>query len=249
MRHVYDELAKKKLAPGSPFQNCFDAFEPHNRSSLAEQVEGVWKVWSINFAERPGLPGDDALFDSAHPKRRRSQFDYLLYLLDWMVDHATHAPRVANQPADFDIPDWARVLLEPLGIVTGDVFRSIEGLLRLTRKFTAWIGEDFARHTDLHFRLLYHLLSAIHAELGKGLADEMNRSDDVRHAILFLDYGLAVTKGLVADDVVRQGFDVIEQYDVSGWLTRHGCKYPSLAHGDRAIRFLFRLPAWRSLQA
>src|SRR5262249_31851660 len=67
MRHVYQELAEKKLAPDSPFQNCFDGFEPHQRSTLSERVGDGWKLWSQTFSDVDGLPGDDSLFDSKRP--------------------------------------------------------------------------------------------------------------------------------------------------------------------------------------
>jgi hypothetical protein len=56
MRKVYQEQSEKNLAPDSPLQNCFDAFQPHDRISLVSQT-GI--TWTTNFAVHDGLPGDD----------------------------------------------------------------------------------------------------------------------------------------------------------------------------------------------
>ncbi|HTS26371.1 MAG TPA: NAD(P)-binding protein [Bryobacteraceae bacterium] len=229
MRHVYRELAERKLAPDSPFQECFDAFEPHSRSTLAEPVGNEWKLWSLSFPPAKGLPGDDCLFDSKHPVQPPQPFDYVLFLMDWMVKHSDDHQRIGEQPADFDLPEWAKLLLEPLGLLAGASCRAIGDLLRLAHRFSAWISSDVSRYTDLHFKVLHHLLSAIHAELGKGLEDAMEHLDELRRALVSLDFILTLAKGLIGDDVVRRGFQVIDQYDFVEWLARHGSKFPNSA--------------------
>ena len=79
MRKVYQELSEKNLAPDSPLQNCFDAFQPHDRISLVSQ-SGI--IWTTEFAVHSGLPGDD--FDENLPTQDgpTAPAEYVMALLE-----------------------------------------------------------------------------------------------------------------------------------------------------------------------
>src|SRR5690348_11314329 len=79
MRKVYEELSENNLAPGSPLQSCFDAFQPHDRISLVSQ-SGI--TWTTNFAVHSGLPGDDFDPNLAAEGEPPEPAQYILYLLD-----------------------------------------------------------------------------------------------------------------------------------------------------------------------
>src|SRR5262249_39979762 len=160
--------------------------------------------------------------DSKRPMQPPLPFDYVLYLMDWMVKRSDEDQRIGEQPADYDLPEWAKLLLKPMGLLAGASFCAVGGLLRLAHRLASRLGSEIERHTDLYFQLLHHLLSTVHDRLGKGLEDAMERSDDLRHLVVLLDFGLTYAKGIIADDVVRLGFAGIDQYDIAQWMARHG---------------------------
>ena len=78
----------------------------------------------------------------------------------------------------------------------------------------------------------FQLLQVFARELAEALEAEGSAAADpvtLRRLRPALDLAAAAAKGMVADQVLTQGFDPLDQWEFSEWLTRHGASVESLS--------------------
>jgi uncharacterized protein with NAD-binding domain and iron-sulfur cluster len=221
MQQAYAELNRPA---GSPLAAWTDAFKPQHYVCLAELIEATWRVWPIETPELPGTPGT--------PRAPEGIEAAMAELLDWQrswleswaktyVEHAGQAFRMGahHESRLHDLLAAARAGLT--------AFEDVGDPLVVARK-----ARDLA-HVAAHtpeaadwpsvLALLQHLQQALH-DVAVPFGNPDTWGDDWRRLYMAMDLSLAVGIGMLVDDVVSKGFEVINHIDFRVWLARHGAQ-------------------------
>ncbi len=206
MRRCYEELPERKYAPADRDPLLW-GFEPQDDLVLEERVGEQWRHHPLTFPrnnERPGS-GDRVELDAA---------DYVTMILRWMA--------------------WllwsSSDLLDELGDAATGLFDLMEELVGLTQPHSAseltsppdhigirWL-ERFGPIADVVLAPVDHLMDG----LWKRLRPVLGTRDEARRLFTAIDFGAAVVRGMLRDDVGGRGFDVLEDEEFGDWLHRHG---------------------------
>lgn len=195
MRAVYGELR----------QDWTDAFKEHSFISFMEEIDGRNVVWNVDAPRSPGLPGDGS--------RMMSPGTMLLALLPWVLYLASSASTGLDQTAEASdgVPSVIAEIVER----QRHAFLSWEDGLRLIQELGRGTGKDstFVSGIDQTRELLRTWLVRRCAQ---------RRDHATRRLLILVDLMLTYARGMIVDDVLQKGFDVIDDHDFRAWLTRHG---------------------------
>lgn len=219
IRIAYDELNRQNLTPGSPFTDFTKAFTKQSTASMMDG-DDVWSFWFPQSDEAPGMTVDQ--------QELRTPWDDVLSLLHWLAgrwEEVVHRgmlaiPRTALQ-------DGIRARLHSL---LSAVHSELEALSPL--HLAVALAEKLPRDGGWHGNggeLLIHLLESARDLIGKALAKAVEHTKYLRRLFILVDASLATVRGMIADGVLLQGYDVINQYDLCEWMRRHGCQSPEVA--------------------
>ena len=216
---------------------------------LEEHVNGEWIGWAIDLPEDPD---DDPAADPTTGGELPAPGEYLRLIIDAMIRRAeqvkwdleseveSHAAVTAGgwlaraeQVLDrSEVAAIAPVLLAA-GIFTDRGVVSVarhaaKPLLRAAHDLAAALPADPRLHSRAHLALIAFLVrdgvATAHAVLGLHAADhEARRLDDL------LSLAGATVVGLIDDDVLKQGFEAINDVDWTVWMGRHGARPEALA--------------------
>jgi uncharacterized protein with NAD-binding domain and iron-sulfur cluster len=214
IRQVYDECARRNLAPASPFRTWQDAFVRQDYAANMEQTPAGWAPWTIHFPPNDTLPGEPALFDRQQPPP--SPWDLFVIGLEWLARRMEELEALAgSHPPPFHL----LALLERIAIgAERPASELLHALLERLRTL-AWPIEEILTPLRL---VLDHILTRVLADIEPRLDGEPL----LRHAFYLVDAGAAMARGLIADDVIGKGFSAIESDDLIAWLRKHGCRRP-----------------------
>jgi uncharacterized protein with NAD-binding domain and iron-sulfur cluster len=200
----------------------FDAaFKPFNNIVLSEQVNGRWIPWQIQPPGNSAVPGEGGLY--------LSPWDYLCMGLGWLKTLFEDAAQRRNSPLlknlrHDELPQ--QVQREFAGRVPPSAAPTTH--LHHLSHFVQGLPKDLGKHNPAVHAALLCLLDGARSELHTA-AGELERSDDLgRRLFNMLDLGLAAVKGAIVDGVILEGFDVIDDYEISEWLGKHGAHPQSL---------------------
>jgi uncharacterized protein with NAD-binding domain and iron-sulfur cluster len=213
MREAYAKLDRPQ---GMPLRTWDEAFKPHRLVCLTEAIDEAWRVWSILTPLLPGEPGtprDEANITSA----LASLIDQIrIWAEAW--NRSAQRPLVmeGNAPEALSFSD-TRPPTDDAPAVAAHA-RDLASLDAQTR-VNAHVGSVLS--------LLEWLQAALH-EAGAWLQRAGWWSDDVRRLYLCMDLALAAAIGMLADDVVGQGFEVINNVDFCRWLAANGAQPASV---------------------
>ncbi|GFZ93396.1 NAD(P)-binding protein [Dyella caseinilytica] len=221
MQQAYAELDRPV---GSPLATWTDAFKPQHYVCLAELIEASWRVWPIETPELPGIPGT--------PRVQEGVEAAIAELLDWQRSwleswakayffHAGKAFRIGTQHESRlrDLLAAARAGLTAYEDV-GDplvVARKARDLAHAAAKTPAMADWPSV------LTLLQHLQQALH-DVAAPFGNPDAWSDDWRRLYMAMDLSLAVGIGMLVDDVVSKGFEVINNAEFRVWLAQHGAQ-------------------------
>jgi uncharacterized protein with NAD-binding domain and iron-sulfur cluster len=186
-----------KRSPGTPLASWDEAFRPQDYIALAESVGQRWVPWQLVLPRRPGEPGTGS--DPVAPWQMA--LEAVAWLRRWHSELRAAAPQVAGP----------------------DAGAPFDALLALAHALPA----DPRDHTDRDKELLGRALQRAERKLREPGAVAAGVDDKARRALISLNIGVTVFKGLLADDVFTRGFDMINDEDLRSWLARHG--------GDQAL--------------
>ena len=177
-----------------PIRTWDQAFFPHSDIVLYDFYGGHWSDWPITIPRLPGSPGT--------PRLETGLRELFKKILEWMRD-LIHLPR--QEPAlEKLITGWVENGL------AHDLHAAIEKL------------EDLERDGLEYFESILGDLERFGQRL-EGLAhDYIEAHHDLRRVWMLLDLGLAVTRGLIKDGVLWNGFHAMSGLDFREWLHKHG---------------------------
>ncbi len=223
MRECYDELGRP---PDRPLSTALGgenaAFKPHDVITVMEKVNGQWQPWHLRFPHYP---------DQQPGLRRRQpsawqQFKDLTAFLDERFERnrqRLHPEGTGALASDQTLPDHVKESIHNTrdDLEAEDVQRRGESLLKVAHrieKSKAQTRRQRCRRLRSIRWLLEHFVGTLDAMLGSS-----DLSDDARHFRIVMKLGIKIALGMVRDGVLKYGYDVIDRYDFTEWLQRHGC--------------------------
>lgn len=178
--------------PGTPLASWDQAFRPHDYIALAELVGADWRPWQLVLPRRPGDLGNGS--DQVTPWQMA--IEAITWLRRWHSELRAMAPqlRAPETGAPFD------------------------ALLALAHALPG----DARDHADRDHELLARALQRVERRVREPVYTTVIANDQARRALIGLNIGITVVKGMLADGVFTRGFDVINGEDLRTWLIRHG---------------------------
>ena len=204
---------------GGVFPSFDAAFKPFNNIVLAEHVDGAWIPWHLRPPGNDAVPGEGGLF--------LTPWDYVCMGLGWLktfFDDAAQSHSALGSRPHALLPDWVQHAFAELIPAHDTPASHLHHLLR----FAHGLPKDVRRHPDTAHRVLQFLLDSAVGELHSAQEHYAAGGDMARRLFNMLDLGLAAIKGMIVDQVLVEGFDVIDQYEISQWLALHGAHPQSL---------------------
>ncbi len=233
MQTAYRECLDKKLSPGSPFSSWKDAFKGQDLLSAMEYIDDEWKRWDMDFSVRPGEPGVG--------EATLGPWDYVKLMLAWMkeqVDKEHHPIRQLLHAVGDGIhlvAEETRTIITEVGawfehreVHVATSFPQVGPHrpapdLHAANDLAQRMHEDPKEQSPEHQAALLTLVRSFHVRLNKHY-EEYEYPDRCRREWILFDLATSAIRGLLADDVIGRGFDVIDKYDGREWLGLHGCR-------------------------
>ncbi len=231
MQKVYSDLNRPSNMPLAKFD---DAFKPHSFIALTEHVEDQWKTWGIEFPIIPGNPADGDLDPSF--------WDLIKLVYYWLKEftsqlitvrkniqaaskpkvkheswwaHIVHEVKEEIDELKEDIEDWGEDIQQTYHAVSS----FIDKVSHKERKDEdPKIIEKHARHQTAFTGFIEWIKDWLEEEF----VELLDENDELRRLFIGADLAITSIKGIIADDVYRNGFGYLNQWDFREWLTSHG---------------------------
>ncbi|MBV9747659.1 MAG: NAD(P)-binding protein [Acetobacteraceae bacterium] len=219
-RLMNDAYEHRPPRPGSPIQTVQQAFLPESHVMLAEQRDDAWLPWPIYFAPQPGWPGDGSTPAPPDPAA------YLSYVLDWLRQKVAQLPLPLRLTLPvLAIPAAIRALTPappPAGATPA------ERLLHQAHTISLLASAGAVAPPNAGDALNW-LLSTFRAQLDALLGVLGEGSTELRRLFIVLDLLCSVALSIVAEGVLEHGFAVLDRYELTELLRKHGASAETLA--------------------
>lgn len=214
MRDCYDQLNATGLrSPDAPLGTLDKAFTGLNRFLLAEMIEtdGVKQLhpWLLEFPandEKPGtgglLPTPFAYFQMA-VEAITNMIEKILQELGHDIPHAL--------PPRFGGP------LRALGVAEKQA-----SPLHHLREMARALPDNAFDHTDSQTEALHDLTRHAQSWFDDQAFPEGKLSDEARRLKYLISLSLAFFRGTIDNGLFRNGFDAIDNWEISDWLLHYG---------------------------
>lgn len=195
-----DLYAELGRRPDQPLATFEEAFLPSNLTMLWEWQNDHLKPWPVRTPSNAIPPTDGSSY-----KGVGTAIEAILNEIAGMLGQAEGIPHVVGAGVKLFIDNAIKSLHEsPL---SEGASHPLVAEVRGARKLIAGAVETFA---------------AIAPKLA-------SKADDLRRALLTLDFYATLIIGTLVDDVAVRGFDGLDEENWSDWLTRHGLHADTLA--------------------
>lgn len=198
--------------PGSPLATWQEAFTGYDFICLEEEVNGQWLHWPFNISPNGLTPGD-----STPPPTIEG---YIIRIVDWLCQQQDQfyletTPAVkARIEADANSSDYSllRQKYSALVVDSGAAYSNAGNLLTSSASIAA---------NNKNYSLLKSILDDLIAWLEKIAGDIQNAETSLRRYFILADLGAVTIRGMIDDNIIENGFDVINNYDYRQWLGKH----------------------------
>ncbi len=232
IRDAYAEWNAKGYQPPPLWKDYTEAFLPRNYDVAMERMEKKWRPWVLLFPQscwQPGqdIPGLKAPLDMWDMVLRMLSMMLLAFLgAKWQTGLRGWLLRVVGR-----ILLWAAEHLGPNPIVRGLVRflgSRVGGPWLLPVLVLLGVAEHRAgdKARPRHHETVLNLLERFAAWFESDAKSKQKRADMARRLSVMLDVGVAVVRGVLADNVLTRGYDFLDDQDFLEWLGRHGCQEP-----------------------
>lgn len=210
MGRCYEELNRP---PGAPLRTLSDAFKPQNNFIFTELIDGTWREWLIDMPTNDAQPG-------GHP----SIWDTIQIILGWLEQQLKHVMVQGVELVEADLASIVHAgpltLIERLrvrlGLVHSLSLHDLVAEMRLahesTDKTTAadW-GDGLVKALGLAAEVLWTVIGP-----------KVQAGDDEARRLWVLAYlGMVSIRGVLADDLLKFGYDHVNNETFHDWLERH----------------------------
>ncbi|HEX2525184.1 MAG TPA: NAD(P)-binding protein [Geminicoccus sp.] len=219
MRDCYEELATRGLRkPEAPLARWDQAFKPLNRFYISENVGDDWRPWLIDFAATEELPGEGDPLLPTPLELLGLTVEWLRGQLEILEDRLGHPVHGHDDDEDGPIRD----LLGDAALISVLQAGSFARFALNVAGELARRGQPAGPLRTVAARLLRRLASELSEQVFEQIRPRLEAEDDLRRAYIMVNLGTAAVRGMIADDVIRDGFDVIDHVECSAWLRLHG---------------------------
>ena len=186
-----------------------DAFDPHDYVVLEEFIGGKWCHLPMAFPPRPG--------------KLLSPAEFVREILHWIRDAIGHGPiwPLADATAEGWLPPARARLHAALGHPSPEAARGFHLLHEAVTATEHLLAEAWADVGEVR-AVIRWMVERFRAWLAARVAVVASVDDAVRRLWLAVDLGVTVIRGMLADDVLDDGFDSIDDVDFQDWLRSHG---------------------------
>jgi uncharacterized protein with NAD-binding domain and iron-sulfur cluster len=210
MRSCYEELNRPL---GAPLRTLDDAFKPQNNFIFTELVDGTWREWLLD------IPPNDA-----QPGGQPSIWDSIQIVLRWLEQELQHVTVQGVQLVEADLASVVRsgpfTLIDRLRVRLGlarklslhDLMAELRIAHESTDKETAgdW-GDGLAKWLGYVAEFLWAVIGP-----------QVRAGDDEARRLWVLAYlGMVTIRGILADDLLKHGYDHVNGETFHVWLDRH----------------------------
>ena len=220
MRDCYDQLNATGLrSPDAPLGTLDKAFTGLNRFLLAEDIEVDGKTelhpWFLEFPPNDDIPGTGGVLPSPFAYFQMAVEAITGFLEKILGELENDAPHIV--PPRFHGPLQAH----------GVSIKKPSPLHHL-RDFAKALPDNAFDHTDSETQTLAGLTR--HAQdwfEGQEMPEDV-LSDEARRFKYLVSLSLAFFKGTVDNGLFRNGFDAIDNWEISQWLLHYGASHESV---------------------
>ena len=185
--------------PTAPLSTFEQAFIPSNFAMMWEYENGGLKPWPTRFPENDRSPLDPRVFNGLE-----STIEAIIDQVGELLATAKGVPKLVEVAIQL-LLSKAKQQCREIPLSEGPN-HPLVGEITKARKFIAGIAEGFDR-------------------LAPEIADHL---DELRQALLTLDFYATLIVGALSDNVVVNGFDQLDDENWTDWLIRHGCHHATL---------------------
>lgn len=215
MKLALDELARGE---GDPMRSLDDVFHPHSYIVLEEHINNQWHDWQLNFPTNHDTLGD------IHDE---------LDIWDWfikgypLIHHTlselkTHSVKPAAANVTSEDEGWLATLADTISEETQSLVNDMRHGIEQLALFLKSLPKTWHQISQSHHSVIDALLSRLRAWLKDEFEELLDDNNDVRRLFIMADLGLTIMMGMLKDDVLEHGLDVINDKDFKQWLTLHG---------------------------
>jgi uncharacterized protein with NAD-binding domain and iron-sulfur cluster len=244
IRKCYAELNRP---PDAPLATWWDAFTPHSVFVMEEHINDQWLNWLAGMPLNDLTPGDGSTFLApwqyiamavnlmgrifaaspvARPSATGNNYVQVPAPLHGFLD------QIAGALTTDAIELGLKLLRLPHHVAHGtdQTTDMIAAILQLSPGDTLkWLGTLFERLTDpladalheLNYTLVMAILDRFMQWLWDRVGGTLATNSDHRHLWIYLSFLYANIRGGLHEDVLRRGFDCLNEYDYREWLAKH----------------------------
>jgi uncharacterized protein with NAD-binding domain and iron-sulfur cluster len=210
IQRCYEE---NKRPPGTPLATWNEAFNGYDFISLEEETKDGWQHWPFTLESNNMQPG----YGDAHPTKG----EYIYKMLEWLkIIHENYHPQ-KTAAVQSNIEDHAQS----------------KHMWHIRTLLQNWVREGEEAFNDAGGYILHGALNVASAAnhgllkqvlskfiewlewIGKDLFDI---DSELRRLFVLADITVTTITGMIEDDVINKGFNIINNYDYREWLQKHG---------------------------
>ncbi|HLG48005.1 MAG TPA: FAD-dependent oxidoreductase [Reyranella sp.] len=210
MRRCYEELDRP---PGAPLRTLDDAFKPQDNFIFTELIDGKWREWLIDIPRNEAQPG-------GHP----TIWESIQIVLGWLEQQLKHVMVQGVELVEADLASIVQAgpftLIEQLKVRFGLVRRlclhDLIAEMRLAHEATdkttsAGWGDGLVTWLGYAAEFLWTVIGP-----------KVRAGDDEARRLWILAYlGMVSIRGILADDLLKFGYDHVNNETFHQWLERH----------------------------
>lgn len=243
MRAAYEELGRN---PDAPLATWKDAFHPHSYIVLEEKLDDGFHPWQFVFPTNYQEPGSGG--------KLPSPLAYAQMLIQWIIElwESSYQGVVDNHPElDDAIPGWISRLIDSVPVAptflsqAGQSFALgtlLSAVPPTPRHPVSKLAAQALRLLDsrynqrllqspLFLRAISWLIQRVMKLAWLLLKGSVNTDFNTRKLWVGVNLAGSAVAGILADNVIQNGWDSIDGDDLRTWLKKHGANQITLDSG------------------
>lgn len=202
---------------GAPLATWDEAFKPQHFVTLTEWIHDHWEVWPVDTLSKPGTPGSGS--------DRLSIWDAVVTACEWIRQWLVELGDAHPEPppvATLAHPGWLERLAGATMREAVDLAADVHYAAAALHDAVEGLGDDIAGHDGADHAMLNATLQGLRAWLRDAWPSPSTIPTQVRRLYICADLAITALIGMLEDQVLTQGFDVINDIDFQAWLAKHG---------------------------
>lgn len=214
MRDCYDQLNITGLrSPDAPLGTLDKAFTGLNRFMLAEEIETDGKKeihpWFLEFEPNDDTPGTGGVLPTP--------FAYFQMVLETAVNFIEKILEEIKNDTPHVMPPRFHPTLHRKGLAVQK-----PSPLHHMRDFAKTMPDRAKDHSESDLMVLGHMARHAQDWLSNQAGVTGKLSDETRRLTYIIDLSLAFFRGMIDNGLFLQGFDAIDDSEISQWLLEYG---------------------------